>query len=684
LNLPENSDSVQQQEILDALPVLVFLERAGRVVYANTEARQMLSLGEDEWIQRPVEDVLWGLFPGTAEPQTLLLATRRSSPFHATLPARNGRLVPVEGTYSILNAELRQAVIVAHPSGRARAPKSRLIEDVLASIPEAVVIEHGSHVLYTNPAFTEMFGYTAEEASGGELRELIVPETRQHELAMLEKRVDRQGRASIETVRMNKDGELVDVALVIGPLRVDGASVGYVLSFRDIGERKQLEAKLQHDAMYDVLTGLANRALFLDRLTLALSRSSRRRDQGCGVLILDLDRFKEMNDALGRAAGDVLLEAVADRLSASLRPQDSACRMGGDKFAVLVENLLDGGDLEVVASRIVHAMDRPFEIFGNFVRVSASMGAAMAGPEHTSAEVLVRGADFAMCRAKQDGGGRFEVFDKHLEMPSKKSHQEPERELRRVLDKRQFEVWYQPIYRLDGGQLEGFESLLRWRRPDGSVDSFRNLLCVAEDTGLSITVGRETIDTVCRQLRSWDEGVSQNDLTLTINVTERQFYHPEMVTQLKKALAANAVDPSRLLFEVAETTLNQNPDAALGILERMAECSVRIAVDNFGFSLAPLGHLLKMPIDVVKIAPKLTMAATSTGRQPAMLESLIHLGRSLGMQVIAQGIETPEQLDALCRMGCELGQGHLLSYALEPARAAKLAGLGRWALARGA
>jgi EAL domain-containing protein (putative c-di-GMP-specific phosphodiesterase class I) len=216
------------------------------------------------------------------------------------------------------------------------------------------------------------------------------------------------------------------------------------------------------------------------------------------------------------------------------------------------------------------------------------------------------------------------------------------------------------------------------------VDSFRNLLCVAEDTGLSITVGRETIDTVCRQLRSWDEGVSQNDLTLTINVTERQFYHPEMVTQLKKALAANAVDPSRLLFEVAETTLNQNPDAALGILERMAECSVRIAVDNFGFSLAPLGHLLKMPIDVVKIAPKLTMAATSTGRQPAMLESLIHLGRSLGMQVIAQGIETPEQLDALCRMGCELGQGHLLSYALEPARAAKLAGLGRWALARGA
>ena len=684
VNLPENYDSAQQQEILDALPALVFLEREGKVVYANTEARHLLGLAEAEWIQRPVEDILWGLFPGTAEPQTHLIGTRRSSPFHATLPAMSGRLLAVEGTYSILNPELRQAVIVAHPSGRERAPKSRLVEDVLASIPEAVVIVHGDHVLYTNPAFTQMFGYTAEEASGGNLRDLIVPETRQHELAMVEKGVDQQGRAAIETVRINKDGELIDVALVVGPLRVDGASVGYVLSFRDIGERRQLEAKLQHDVMYDVLTGLANRALFLDRVSQALSRGSRRRDQECGVLLLDLDRFKEVNDALGHAAGDALLGAVADRLSASVRPQDSAARVGGDEFAVLVENVVDASDLEVVASRIVQAMERPFEIFGSFVRVSASMGVALAGPEPITAEALIRDADFAMYRAKQDGGGCFEIFDKQLEMQPGRSHQEPERELRRLLDQRQFELWYQPIYRLESGKLEGFESLLRWRLPDGSVDSFHDLLCVAEDTGLSITLGRETIDTVCRQLRSWTDGPSQPDLTLTINVTQRQFYHPDMVLLLKKALAANAVDPSRLLFEVAETTLNQNPDAAVDILERMAALYVRIAVDNFGSSLAPLNHLLKMPIDVVKIAPKLVKAATSKGRQPAVLESLIHLGHSLRMEVIAQGIETSEQLDALCGMGCDLGQGHLLSYALEPARAAKLAGLGRWALTRGA
>jgi diguanylate cyclase (GGDEF)-like protein/PAS domain S-box-containing protein len=684
LNLPENSDSTQQQEVLDALPVLVFLERAGNVVFANSEARQALGIGEGDWVQRPVEDVLWGLFPGTAEPQTHLIGTRTGSPFHATLPARSGRLLPVEGTYSILNPELREAIIVAHPTALVRAPKSRLMEDVLASIPEAVVIVHGNHVLYTNPAFSLMFGYTAEEASGENLRELIVPETRLHEPAMLEKEVDQKGRVALETVRMNKDGELVDVALVAGPLKVGETSVGYVLSFRDIGDRKEAEAKVQHDALFDVPTGLANRALFLDRLTFALSRRSRRRDQNCGVILLDLDRFKEINDALGHAVGDGLLLAVAERLRASLRPEDSASRLGGDEFAVLVENLLDQADLETVASRILRLVGQPFEVFGSSMRVSASMGVAMAGPEHTQPELLIRDADFAMNRAKLDGGGCSEVFNRDLEMPFKKSLHDPERELRRVLEKRQYEVWYQPIYQLKSGNLEGFESLLRLRRPDGSVDTFRQLLGVAEDTGLSISLGRETMDAVCRQLRNWSDGVAQLELTLSLNLTDRQFYHPEMVAQLKKALAANAVDPSRLLFEVAESTLNQNQAAAAAILDRMAECKVRLAVDNFGARFAPLNHLARLPIDVVKISPKLTAAATSSGRQAAVLESLIHLGQTLGMQVIAQGIETPEQLEALCAMGCELGQGHLFSYAMEPARATILAGAGRWALAAGA
>ena len=684
LNLPENASSAQQQEVLDALPVLVFLEREGKVVFANAEARETLGVSQDEWVDRPVEDVLWGLFPGTAEPQTQLIGTGAGSPFHATMPSRNGRLLPVEGTYSILNSESREAIIVAHPSGRVKAPKSRLMEDVLASIPEAVVIVHSNHVLYTNPAFTRMFGYTAEEASGGNLRELIVPETRLHELTMLEKEVDVKGRVTAETVRMTRDGDLVDVAMVAAPLRVDGSNVGYVLSFRDIGDRKQLEARLQQDSMFDVLTGLANRALFLDRTTLALKRRMRRRDQNCGILLLDLDRFEEINEELGHAAGDGLLLAVADRLKATLRPEDSASRLGGDEFAVLVENVMDPEDLEIVASRILQKMGEPFDVYGSFVRVSVSMGMVMAGPEHTIAELLLRDAGFALNRARINGGGCSEVFNKQLEMPFKKCLEDPERELRRVLDRHQYEVWYQPIYQLKTGRLDGFESLLRLRRPDGSVGSFLELLGVAEDTGLSISLGRETMDAVCRQLQVWSDGVTERELTISLNLSERQFFHPQMLVQLQKALDASLVDPARLQFEVTEGTLNRNPDLAHGILERMAECKVRIAVDNFASRLGPLNHLARLPIDVVKVSPKLTAMATAAGREAAVLESIIHLGKALGMQVVAQGIETQEQLDAVLAMDCELGQGHLFSYALEPLRATKLAGLGRWALAAGA
>ncbi len=340
LNVRENTNPDPKREALDDLPVLVFLECAGKIVFANAEARQALGLTEEEWVPRPVEEALWGLFSGTAEPQTSLTGTRRSSPFHATLPAKDGSLVSVEGAYCILNAEKREAVIVALPSGTGRAPKSRLMEDVLASLPEAVVIEHQNHVLYSNPAFTRMFGYSAEEVIGGSLRELIVPETRWNENAALLKAVDDHGSAAIETVRSNKAGEFVDASLQIAPLLVNGDKVGYVFTFRDIGEHKTTEEKLQHDAMHDVLTGLPNRALILDRINLTLSRRLRNPDYGCGVLYLDLDRFKEVNDELGHAAGDVLLTGVAARLRATLRPQDSAARLGGDEFAVLVENIL--------------------------------------------------------------------------------------------------------------------------------------------------------------------------------------------------------------------------------------------------------------------------------------------------------------------------------------------------------
>jgi diguanylate cyclase (GGDEF)-like protein len=518
---------------------------------------------------------------------------------------------------------------------------------------------------------------------------LIVPEARRPQSVQLGKAVDQYGFASIETVRKNRSGEPVDVAIEVRPLVASEQKAGYVYTFRDIGERKRAEARLQHDALHDPLTGLPNRALFLDRLSLAFRRRARLRGQNCGVLFLDLDHFKQINDSLGHAAGDEVLCAVAERLRGALRPQDTAARLGGDEFAILVENILSVADIEIVASRILREMEREFKAGGHSLHAGASLGVAIAGPEHAAPELLIRDADFAMYRAKQAGGGRFEIFSKQLEVAAA-SLQEREQELRQMLENRHFEFRYQPICALQAGsnhtvKLEGFESELCWRQADGAEAGFGDLLAVAEETGLSISLGRETMEAVCAQLRNWSEALPQAALSLSINLTPRQFYHPDLLAQLKRTLAVSGADPERLLFEVGEKALSENPEAAGSILERLLGCNVRLAVDDFGSGLAPLSHLTRLPIDVLKLDPRLTLAATQaathSGRQTAVLELLIELGRKLGVQVVAQGIETLEQLETLAGMGCELGQGPLLSPALEPLQARELAERGSWSVA---
>ncbi len=418
MNLPENTDSVEQRQILDSLPVFVFLERAGIIVFANTEARQSLGLSAGEWVPRPIEEVLWGLLPGTAEPQTQLAATRTGNPFHATMPAGSGRLMPVEGTYSLVTPESRDAVIVAHPALHERAPKSRLMEDVLASIPEAVAIEHGNHILYTNPAFAAMFGYSNDEAAGKSLRNLIVPQARQNEHARLLKTVAEKGQVNVETVRTDKSGEAVQVSMQIAPLRVSGEHAGYVFSFRDSGEQKLAEARRQHGAMRDALTGLPNRALFMDRLTQALQRRARYPEKTCGVLYMNVDRFNEFNDTLGQAAVDDLLKSISKRLTAVLRSGDTAAHFGGDKFAILAENILGVGDLVLVAARLLGEMQRPFEISGLSLESGASIGAVMPATGSVSADLLIRDAEAALFRARQKGAGRVEIFDQQMQSAS--------------------------------------------------------------------------------------------------------------------------------------------------------------------------------------------------------------------------------------------------------------------------
>lgn len=672
MNLSENADCLDQRLILDALPVLVFLEREGNIVFANAEARRTLGLTDGAWSARPVEEVLWGLFPGTAEPQTLLTGTREGSPFHATVPAANGRLVAVEGTYCLLDSAAREAVIVAHPGGRERAPKTRLMDDVLASLPEAVAIEHGNHLLYTNPAFARMFGYDDEEASGS-LRDLIVPETRLNEDAMLLQAVDEKGLAAVETVRSTRSGELVDVSLQVAPLLVNGARVGYVYSFRDIGDRKEAEARRQHDAMHDVLTGLPNRALFQDRLKLALMRRLRRPEASCGVLHLDLDRFKEVNDALGHAGGDMLLKEVALRLTAVLRPQDSAARLGSDEFAVLVENIAAIGDLEAVAQRVMREMGKPFEIDGHSIQPGVSVGAALAGAAHSVPELLMRDASLAMYRAKQAGGARLEMSDRHLEFTAD-CQRERARELRGAIEAGQYEFRFQPVFDLVEGWLEGFALSLWWRRRDGGMEDYRTTPDAAKEASLQDHAMWASLEAACGQLRMWAEALPARRSYLTVAVPARTFYQADFLAQLDRILEASGADPSRLVLEFSESTLSESPDSALTILQRLVERKVQVAMGEFGSSLAPLNHLLRLPLSMVKLDRSLTHGGASTQKHRAVLEALFRAGQSLGIQMIVEGAESEEQFQGDAQGGYSSGQSALLSEPLSAEQALRLAG----------
>jgi diguanylate cyclase (GGDEF)-like protein len=389
------------------------------------------------------------------------------------------------------------------------------------------------------------------------------------------------------------------------------------------------------------------------------------------VLILDLNRFKQINETLGHAAGDALLVSIADRLSKLLRPHDSAARLSGDEFALLVEGIQSTSDLGAVAQRITQEMEAPFDVFGQAVRATASIGVAMAGPAYETAESLVHDADYALNRAKEAGTGSYETFDKHLELCISRQ-QERERDVRMALNRRQFEYRYQPVYSLHNGRMECMESILHWQAPGGVTETSEEMVQVAEKTGMGISLGEEGLEGACHHVRACAEAGLGRACNVAVNLTKQQLFHPEMIAHLKDVLQSSGADPAALQIEVPERALNENPDAAVAILQRIADCRVRITIDGFGSDLAPLNHLIRLPVDAVKLDTKLTQAAMMPGRQQTMVEALIKMAHTLGIQVCAQGIETPEQLQTLIRLGCDMGQGPLLGQPLGAEQAVAL------------
>jgi diguanylate cyclase (GGDEF)-like protein len=415
-------------------------------------------------------------------------------------------------------------------------------------------------------------------------------------------------------------------------------------------ERKRAEVELAHQAMHDALTALPNRALFYDRLGQALNRVGRH-STAAAVLFLDLDRFKLINDSLGHGAGDKLLVAVAERLSNVLRGGDTAARFGGDEFVILCEDV--SGELQAIAiaERIAAELDAPFTVGGDEVFMRTSVGIALATEPGARPEALIRDADAAMYRAKERGGGVYEVFDDQMRERAVR-RMETENALHRALDRGEFVMHYQPIVQMATGALHGVEALARWEHPQRGLVMPGEFIEAAEETGLIITLGAWAFEAACRQSAAWG-----GPTMMSVNLSARQCGHPDLVATFGEILRRTGADPASVCLEITETALMEDVDTSTATLSALKELGLTLALDDFGTGYSSLRALQHFPVDVVKIDRSFIAPIEHDPQEAAIVAAVISLSHALGLRTVAEGIETIAQVDRLRALGCDLAQG---------------------------
>ena len=443
----------------------------------------------------------------------------------------------------------------------------------------------------------------------------------------------------------------------------------------DISDRKQAESQLLHDALHDALTGLPNRALFLNRLEMALQRCRRTPRSRFAVLFLDLDRFKVINDSLGPRVGDELLMALADRLRASVRVIDTVARLGGDEFGFLLEGLVDVRQAIRNAERTLEDLGRPFHLAGQEVYTSGSIGIAIGDGDCEGPEQILRDADIAMYRAKAHGRAAYAVFNQAMHREAVAAMQ-LENDLRRAIEHHELELHYQPVARIPDGRLCGFEALLRWRHPERGLLLPDQFIGSAEETGFIVPLGSWVLEAACQQVAAWQVLAADPALTVSVNLSARQLAHPDLLQLVRRTLGATGADPRRLKLEITESVLMADPTATQGVLAALRRgLGLSVMIDDFGTGYSSLAYLHQFPIDTLKI-DRAFVTRLGTGEQE-IVRAIVTLGKSLGMQVIAEGVETAAQVAILGRLGCDLAQGFLLSPALPAAEAEALLLQGR-------
>lgn len=442
-----------------------------------------------------------------------------------------------------------------------------------------------------------------------------------------------------------------------------GQLLGAVIVMHDITERKALEARLAHQAFHDPLTNLPNRALFLDRLDHALVRAARQHET-LAVFFLDLDRFKVINDSLGHTAGDRLLIAVANRLQHCLRPEDTVARLGGtisrlggDEFTILLEGITDARDAVRAAERIIEALRQPFALGEHEVVVTTSIGIALNTAHQDLPATLLRNADMAMYRAKQQGRSRYEVFDTSMNADALR-RLEVEAQLRRGIEQHEFVLYYQPQVALTTGEIVGLEALVRWDHPERGLVRPDEFIPLAEETGLILPLGRWILAAACRQAAIWAGQRGARPLLMSVNLSARQFQHPDLVAEIAAILDQTGLRPECLSLEITETVMMEDAAMTNATLRQIAALGVQLSLDDFGAGYSSLSYLKRFAIDQLKIDKAFIAGLGRDRADTAIVHTVLTLAKALGMQVVAEGVESAAQVAHLRALGCDEGQGY--------------------------
>jgi diguanylate cyclase (GGDEF)-like protein/PAS domain S-box-containing protein len=542
------------------------------------------------------------------------------------------------------------------------------VEGIFQSTPDG-------RYLGVNPALARILGYADPRELMSSIKDIkstlyVDPERRADFLRLLNER----GRVTeFESQVRRKDGSVITISVNARAVRKADGSLDYCEgTVMDVTQRKRMEEQLIHGALHDSLTGLPNRTLLMERLGRALERSRRKPGIMSAVLVVDLDRFKMINESMGHQQGDRLLIAFARRLEAFLPAGTTLARLGGDEFCMLLEDLRDFNQATMLADRMQEALGMGFDLEGQEVYAAVSIGIAVGGAQTPGPAEILRDAETAMHRAKASGKGRYEVFD--ASMHAKAVHlMTLETDLRKALERMEFRLHYQPIVSLEDSSLTGFEALIRWVHPKLGMVSPMDFIPLAEDTGMIIPIGRWVLWQSCKQLSEWQKiFVEGRTLTMSVNISGKQLQDMDLVRQVQAILKETGLEPTALKLEVTESAIMENPEKAAAILNSLRDAGIKLSLDDFGTGYSSLSYLHRFPFHNLKIDRSFVSKLEAGDKDTEIVKVINSLAKNLGMDVVAEGIETEGQWALLHRLACGYGQGYYFSKPLEDSAARKL------------